>query len=95
MAGQCARCHYGGSEGAVKNAAALVALLLLAACGKQGALEPRAGRPAPVRSETQTRAATPQEAVANGADLLVIGRAVTKAADPQAAAAAVAAAAGA
>jgi predicted small lipoprotein YifL len=45
----------------VKNPAALVALLLLAACGKQGALEPRAGRPAPVRSETQTRAATPQE----------------------------------
>jgi len=45
----------------VRNAAALVALLLLAACGKQGALEPRAGRPAPVRSETQTRAATPQE----------------------------------
>ena len=45
----------------MKNPAALVALLLLAACGKQGALEPRAGRPAPVRSETQTRAATPQE----------------------------------
>ncbi|WP_303782437.1 hypothetical protein [Sandarakinorhabdus limnophila] len=45
----------------MRNAAALVALLLLAACGKQGALEPRAGRPAPVRSETQTRAATPQE----------------------------------
>ncbi len=45
----------------MKNAAALVALLLLAACGKQGALEPRAGRPAPVRSETQTRAATPQD----------------------------------
>ena len=45
----------------MKNAAALVALLLLAACGKQGALEPRAGRPAPVRSETETRAATPQE----------------------------------
>ena len=45
----------------MKNTAALVALLLLAACGKQGALEPRAGRPAPVRSETQTRAATPQE----------------------------------
>jgi len=45
----------------VRNAAALVALLLLAACGKQGALEPRAGQPTPVRSETQTRAATPQE----------------------------------
>ncbi len=43
------------------RAIALAALLLLAACGKQGALEPRAGRPAPVRSETQTRAATPQE----------------------------------
>ena len=36
-------------------------LLLLAACGKQGALEPKAGRPAPQRAETQTRAATPQE----------------------------------
>ena len=40
---------------------AFAALLLLAACGKQGALEPKAGRPAPERSETQTRAATPQE----------------------------------
>lgn len=37
----------------------------------------------------QARAATPQEAVANGADLLVIGRAVTRAADPAAAAAAI------
>jgi predicted small lipoprotein YifL len=45
----------------VRNAAAFAALLLLAACGKQGALEPRAGRPAPERSETQTRATTPQE----------------------------------
>lgn len=40
----------------------------------------------------QARAATPQEAVANGADLLVIGRAVTAAEDPLAAAAAVASA---
>jgi orotidine-5'-phosphate decarboxylase len=40
----------------------------------------------------QARAASPQEAVAHGADLLVIGRAVTKADDPQAAAAAIAAA---
>src|SRR6478752_3338290 len=40
----------------------------------------------------QARAATPQEAVANGADLLVIGRTVTGSADPRAAAAAVAAA---
>jgi len=40
----------------------------------------------------QARAASPQEAVANGADLLVIGRTVTAAEDPAAAAAAVAAA---
>jgi orotidine-5'-phosphate decarboxylase len=40
----------------------------------------------------QARAATPQEAAANGADLLVIGRAVTQAADPQAAAAEIASA---
>ena len=40
----------------------------------------------------QARAASPQEAVANGADLLVIGRTVTKADDPAAAAAAIAAA---
>lgn len=37
----------------------------------------------------QARAATPQEAVANGADLLVIGRAVTQASDPFAAASAI------
>lgn len=45
----------------MRQAAACAALLLLAACGKQGALEPRAGRAAPQRAETQTRAATPQE----------------------------------
>ncbi len=43
------------------RALALAGLLLLAGCGKQGALEPKAGRPAPQRAETQTRAATPQE----------------------------------
>lgn len=40
----------------------------------------------------QARSATPQEAAANGADLLVVGRTVTQAPDPAAAAAAVAAA---
>jgi len=40
----------------------------------------------------QSRAASPQQAAANGADLLVIGRTVTGAEDPAAAAAAVAAA---
>ena len=37
----------------------------------------------------QARAATPREAIDNGADLLVIGRAVTEAADPVAAAEAI------
>jgi len=40
----------------------------------------------------QARVASPQEEIANGADLLVIGRAVTDAEDPAAAAAAIAAA---
>lgn len=40
----------------------------------------------------QARAATPQEASANGADLLVVGRAVTQAEDPAAAARAIASA---
>ena len=47
-------------------------------------------RPAGTAHDDQARAATPQEAVANGADLLVIGRAVTRADDPEAAAAALA-----
>jgi orotidine-5'-phosphate decarboxylase len=40
----------------------------------------------------QSRSATPQQAAANGADLLVVGRTVTAATDPKSAAAAVAAA---
>ncbi|HPU38876.1 MAG TPA: orotidine-5'-phosphate decarboxylase [Microthrixaceae bacterium] len=40
----------------------------------------------------QTRTASPQDAAANGADLLIIGRTVTSASDPLAAAAAVASA---
>ncbi|MFN8037930.1 MAG: orotidine-5'-phosphate decarboxylase [Acidimicrobiales bacterium] len=45
-------------------------------------------RPAGTAHDDQARAATPLEAVSNGADLLVIGRAVTRADDPEAAAAA-------
>ena len=48
-------------------------------------------RPAGTDAHDQARAATPEAAVANGADLLVIGRAVTRAADPASAAAAIAA----
>ena len=47
-------------------------------------------RPAGTPAHDQARAATPEEAVAAGADVLVIGRAVTKADDPAAAAAALA-----
>jgi orotidine-5'-phosphate decarboxylase len=45
-------------------------------------------RPAGVPAHDQARAATPAEALAEGADILVIGRAVTAAPDPAAAAAA-------
>jgi orotidine-5'-phosphate decarboxylase len=48
-------------------------------------------RPATVETHDQARAATPEAAVAAGADLLVIGRAVTAASDRAAAAAAIAA----
>jgi len=47
-------------------------------------------RPAGTAKHDQARAATPEEAVDAGADVLVIGRAVTHADDPAAAAAAVA-----
>lgn len=43
-------------------------------------------RPAGTPVDDQARVATPGEALAGGADLLVIGRAVTRAEDPQAAA---------
>lgn len=47
-------------------------------------------RPAGADRHDQARTATPGEAAASGADLLVMGRAVTRAADPEAAAEAVA-----
>ena len=48
-------------------------------------------RPADASLDDQARVATPQQAIADGADLLVIGRPITGAADPGAAAAAIAA----
>ncbi len=71
--------------------------LILAAADLQTARElaPRLRRVVPgIRlpggaEHDQARSATPQEAAANGADLLVIGRAVTQAADPTAAAKAI------
>ena len=47
-------------------------------------------RPAGSDAGDQRRIATPREAIARGADLLVIGRPITAAADPGAAAAAIA-----
>ncbi|WP_283133721.1 orotidine-5'-phosphate decarboxylase [Rhizohabitans arisaemae] len=49
-------------------------------------------RPTGAASQDQARVATPEQALADGADLLVIGRPITGAADPGAAAAAIAAA---
>jgi orotidine-5'-phosphate decarboxylase len=48
-------------------------------------------RPAGADAHDQARTATPEEALRAGADLLVIGRPITRAADPGAAAAAIAA----
>jgi orotidine-5'-phosphate decarboxylase len=48
-------------------------------------------RPAGSDAQDQARIATPEEALRNGADLLVIGRPITAAADPGAAAATIAA----
>jgi orotidine-5'-phosphate decarboxylase len=47
-------------------------------------------RPAGADSNDQARVATPEEAIKAGADLLVVGRPITRAADPGAAAAAIA-----
>jgi orotidine-5'-phosphate decarboxylase len=47
-------------------------------------------RPAGADSHDQARVATPEEAIRAGADLLVVGRPITRAADPGAAAAAIA-----
>ncbi len=74
--------------------------LILAASDLQTAheLAPRMRRVVPgirlngAPTHDQMRSATPQEAAANGADLLVIGRAVTEAEDPTAAAAQIASA---
>ena len=48
-------------------------------------------RPAGTDAQDQARVATPEQALADGADLLVIGRPITGAADPGAAAAHIAA----
>jgi orotidine-5'-phosphate decarboxylase len=52
------------------------------ACGKALLTVVPGIRPAGTGAQDQKRIATPAEAIANGADILVIGRAITGAADP-------------
>jgi orotidine-5'-phosphate decarboxylase len=62
-----------------------------AAVGEEVRLVTPGVRPAGAAADDQTRIATPSSAVDAGADLLVIGRPITRADDPAAAAAAIAA----
>lgn len=62
-----------------------------AACGDEFVIVTPGVRPAAAARGDQKRVATPAEAVANGADYLVIGRPITGAADPVAAVRAIAA----
>jgi orotidine-5'-phosphate decarboxylase len=65
--------------------------LVRAAVGPGVVLVTPGVRPAGADVNDQARVATPEQAIADGADLLVIGRPITAAADPAAAAAAIAA----
>lgn len=59
--------------------------LLRKHCGKSFTLVTPGIRPAEAAQDDQQRSATPRQAIANGADYLVIGRPITRAPDPHAA----------
>jgi orotidine-5'-phosphate decarboxylase len=59
--------------------------LLRRECGKDFVLVTPGIRPVEGGQDDQQRVATPREAVANGADYIVIGRPITRAPDPVAA----------
>lgn len=77
-----------GLDGLVASARELGALR--STYGKKPYLVTPGIRPAGAESDDQQRVATPRRAVSNGADFLVIGRPITRAADPVAAAEAIA-----
>ena len=58
------------------------AAMLRAACGADFKLVTPGIRPAGTEAHDQARVMTPEAAIAAGADYLVIGRAITGAADP-------------
>jgi len=74
-----------GLDGAV--ASAREAAAIRAACGGGFLIVTPGIRPAWAASDDQRRIVTPAEAIARGADILVIGRPITRAADPAGAAA--------
>ncbi|MGN6472702.1 MAG: orotidine-5'-phosphate decarboxylase [Mycobacteriales bacterium] len=65
--------------------------MVRAAVGADVRLIPPGVRPADAAHDDQARVATPERAIADGADIVVIGRPITGAADPGEAAAAIAA----
>ena len=69
-----------GLDGAVCSAQE--AAMLRAACGADFKLVTPGIRPAGTEAHDQARVMTPEGAIAAGADYLVIGRAITGAADP-------------
>lgn len=76
-----------GMDGVV--ASAREAAAIRAACGHGFVIVTPGIRPAAATAQDQARVATPSQAVQDGADFLVVGRPITSAADPVAAADAV------
>jgi orotidine-5'-phosphate decarboxylase len=76
-----------GLDGVVCSAQEAAALRQ--ACGSGFALVTPGIRPAGASTDDQARIITPEQAIANGSDYLVVGRPITRAADPLAALAAI------
>lgn len=76
--------HEAGLDGVVSSAQEVP--LIKQACGNTFLTVTPGIRPATAASNDQKRTMTPKEAIKNGSDFLVIGRPVTQAADPAAAA---------